>query len=143
MFFPFCFLNIRKFINDSTGPTSSSVSMTPNVRGVTERIQCAGCMSCFSGEISVFVGFPVGRTDRPRCRRPLCFCSAEGALFERVSDAVGSVGRLPDGRAGLGRDEGQGQRAHVLAGGRGPRVPAQAGRVPGQAAGPAAGRQAP
>lgn len=60
-----------------------------------------------------------------------------------MPDAVGPVGRLPDGRAGLGRDEGQGQRAHVLAGGRGPRAPAQTGRVPGQATGPAAGRQAP
>lgn len=93
--------------------------------------------------LTPLAGVPVGRTDRPWRRRPLCFRSAEGPLFERVSDAVGSVGWLPDGRAGLGRDEGQGQRAHVLAGGRGPRVPAQAGRVPGQAAGPAAGRQTP
>lgn len=131
--------------------TSPSVSMPQTTRAVTECVWCPRRVSHFPREtLRRFRRFsgkgtrvPAGRTDRPWHRRPLCFRSAEGALFERVPDAVGSAGRLPDGRAGLGRDEGQRQRAHVLAGGRGPRVPAQAGRVQGQAAGPAAWRQAP
>lgn len=61
-----------------------------------------------------------------------------------MPDASGAAGRLSVRRARNGGDEGQGKRAHLLAGGRGPLAPAQEGRVPGTAAGTAAGRrQAP
>lgn len=60
-----------------------------------------------------------------------------------MPDPVGTVGRLSDRRTGCRRDEGQGQRAHVLAGGRGPPAPPEAGRVSSGATGTAARRQAP
>lgn len=60
-----------------------------------------------------------------------------------MPDAVGTAGRLSDRGTGTGRDERKGQRAHVLAGGRGPLAPAQKGRVQGSAAGTADRSQAP
>lgn len=75
--------------------------------------------------------------------RSLSFCSVENPLLQRVPDPVGTSGRLPDGRPRDGRDEGQGERAHVLAGGRGPPAPAEEGRVQDAAARTAARRQAP
>jgi len=57
-----------------------------------------------------------------------------------VPDAAGTVRRLPDGRTGNGRDEGQRQRADLLAGGRRPPGQAEEGRVQGTATGTAARR---
>lgn len=69
--------------------------------------------------------------------------SVENPLLERMPDSAGTAGRLPDHRTGISRDEGQRQRAHILAGGRGPPAPVEKGRVQGPAPGAADGQQAP
>lgn len=60
-----------------------------------------------------------------------------------MPDSVGTAGWLSDHRTGIGRDERQRQRAHILAGGRGPPAQIEEGWVQGPAPGAADRQQAP